>query len=29
MLGWRRTHKAPFEGKWEQIFSWLIANQER
>ena len=29
MLGRRRTHKAPFEGKGEQIFSWLIANPER
>jgi hypothetical protein len=28
VLGWRRTHKAPFDGKWEQIFSWLIANQQ-
>src|SRR6266567_2301036 len=25
VLGWRRTHKDPFEGEWEQIFSWLIA----
>ncbi len=23
VLGWRRTHKDPFEGEWEQIFSWL------
>jgi hypothetical protein len=29
VLGWRRTHKDPFEGEWEQIFSWLIANPER
>ena len=29
VLGWRRTHKAPFEGEWEQITSWLIANPER
>ena len=29
MLGWRRTHKDPFEGEWEQIFSWLQANPER
>ena len=28
-LGWRRTHKDPFEGEWEQIFSWLQANPER
>ncbi len=21
VLGWRRTHKDPFEGEWEQIFS--------
>ena len=26
VLGWRRTHKDPFEGEWEQIFSWLVAN---
>jgi hypothetical protein len=25
----RRTHKGPFEGEWEQIFSWLQANPER
>ncbi len=29
VLGWRRTHKDPFEGEWEQIFSWLTANPER
>ena len=29
VLGWRRTHKDPFEGEWEQIMSWLIANPER
>jgi hypothetical protein len=29
VLGWRRTHKDPFEGEWEQIFSWLVANPER
>jgi hypothetical protein len=29
VLGWRRTHKNPFEGEWEQIFSWLMANPER
>jgi hypothetical protein len=28
-LGWRRTHKDPFEGEWEQIISWLVANPER
>ncbi|HEX6551149.1 MAG TPA: transposase family protein [Ktedonobacteraceae bacterium] len=28
-LGWRRTHKDPFDGEWEQIMSWLIANPER
>ena len=28
-LGWRRTHKDPFEGEWEQIMFWLIANPER
>jgi hypothetical protein len=22
VLGWRRTHKDPFAGEWEQIFSW-------
>jgi hypothetical protein len=29
VLGWRRTHKDPFEGEWEQIISWLIAHPER
>jgi hypothetical protein len=29
VLGWRRTHKDPFEGEWEQITSWLLANPER
>ncbi len=29
VLGWRRTHKDPFEGEWEQIFTWLQANPER
>jgi hypothetical protein len=29
VLGWRHTHKDPFEGDWEQIFSWLQANPER
>jgi len=29
VLGWRRTHKDPFEGEWEQILSWLMANPER
>ena len=29
VLGWRRTHKDPFEGEWEQIFSWLQVNPER
>jgi hypothetical protein len=29
VLGWRRTHKDPFEGEWEQIYSWLQANPER
>ena len=29
VLGWRRTRKDPFEGEWEQIFSWLLANPER
>jgi hypothetical protein len=29
VLGWRRTHKDPFEGEWEQIFFWLQANPER
>jgi hypothetical protein len=26
VLGWRRTHKDPFEGEWEQIMSWVMAN---
>jgi hypothetical protein len=25
VLGWRRTHKDPFAGEWEQILSWLVA----
>jgi len=29
VLGWRRTQKVPFEGEWEQILSWLVANPER
>jgi hypothetical protein len=29
VLGWRRTHKDLFEGEWEQITSWVIANPER
>ena len=29
VLGWRRTHKDPFEGEWERIFAWLQANPER
>ena len=29
VLGWRHTHKDPFEGVWEQITSWLVANPER
>ena len=29
VLGWRRTHKDPFEGKWEQIFAWLQAHPQR
>jgi hypothetical protein len=29
VLGWWRTHGDPFEGEWEQIFSWLQANPER
>jgi hypothetical protein len=29
VLGWRRTHKDPFEGEWEQIFSWLVANPKQ
>jgi hypothetical protein len=29
VLGWRRTHKDPFDGEWEQIMVWLLANSER
>lgn len=29
VLGWRRTHRDPFKGEWEQITSWLMANPER
>jgi hypothetical protein len=29
VLGWRRTQKDPFEGEWEQITAWLLANPER
>jgi hypothetical protein len=29
ILSWQRTHKDPFEGEWEQILSWLVANPER
>jgi hypothetical protein len=29
VLGWRRTHRDPFAGEWEQIMSWLAANPER
>ena len=29
VLGWRRTHKDPFEGEWEQILSSVVANPER
>jgi hypothetical protein len=29
VLGWRRTHKDPFEGEWEHILSWLHANPEQ
>jgi len=29
VLGWRRTHKDPFEGDWEQVLSWPQANPER
>jgi hypothetical protein len=29
VLGWRRTHKDPFEGEWERIASWLQVNPER
>src|ERR1700694_1836496 len=28
ILGWRRTHKDPLGGDWEQIVSWLVANPE-
>jgi len=28
VLGWRRTHKDPFAGEWEQIFSWLAAHPQ-
>jgi hypothetical protein len=28
VLGWRRTHKDPFKGEWEQIISWVLANPE-
>jgi hypothetical protein len=29
VLGWRRTHKDPFDGEWGQIMAWLVANPER
>src|SRR6266699_4928223 len=29
VLGWRRTHKDPFAGEWEQITAWLVANPQR
>jgi hypothetical protein len=29
VLGWRRTHKDPFAGEWEQVMVWLLANPER
>jgi Integrase core domain len=29
VLGWRRTHKDPFAGEWEQILIWLVTNPER
>jgi hypothetical protein len=29
ILGWRRTQIDPFDGEWEQIMSWLVANPER
>jgi hypothetical protein len=29
VVGWRRTHKDPFDGEWEQILAWLVANHER
>jgi hypothetical protein len=28
VLGWRRTQKDPFDGEWEQVMSWLVANPE-
>ena len=28
VLGWRCTHKDPFEGEWELIMSWLVANPD-
>jgi hypothetical protein len=28
VIGWRHTRKDPFEGDWEQILSWLVANPE-
>jgi hypothetical protein len=29
VLAWRRTHKDPFAGEWEQVISWLVVNPER
>lgn len=29
VLGWRRTHKDPFDGEWERITFWVLANPER
>jgi len=29
VLNWRRTHKDPFAGEWQQIISWMLANPER
>ena len=29
VLGWRRTHKDPYAGEWEQILTRLVANPER
>jgi hypothetical protein len=29
VLGWRHTHMDPFDGEWEQIYSWLVANPDR
>src|SRR5712692_6961809 len=29
ILGRRRTQKDPYDGRWEQIMSWLVANPER